>query len=304
MPPFEWCGVDLKDAILVDWLTACVALPVHRAYVLTQIASKYGRSHGHWLSNESISPRSLVDLIGSDKVDISCESLAPRLVGQLGSITKTVREKAWHFREAWRTRRLVAEIGKIDVPYRPLVFADYFTNSARLSVQLAKATRDALDNPVAFLAARREVYESVASKWQPSWYLHQFSHQPTSSERRAYRDLEQRLSGAGRELAITWPELANSGNPLPRSLIGAIVRIAMPLLRVAASQVSCIMRMCDELKPVGLVTTTFSSTFGRALALAGTAQGIPCIYVQHGMLAKHVTRRLFPKLGDSRLGLR
>jgi hypothetical protein len=292
LPPFTWRGIDLKEAIIWDWFVKCSS-QLHRAYTLRTLANKFGPSYGHWASTERIPKRALAGISDNHAIKLKWHACLSPIGYGLRTLKNDIKTRLWRLREEWQASRFAARNPVGRPAQRRVIFAEFFTNSARLSLHIAKAMERTDACTAGFLSARRQVHDAIHRQIEPCWVLCQFMKPFAASENNEFRKQSREFLAAAGAVDVQWPSTSDCSGLIPRSLVLDLAESALPLLRTAAQQVNALLRMCDALNPLGLVTTTFSSTFGRALALAGRSRGVPCIYVQHGILGNHVTLKYF-----------
>lgn len=185
-----------------------------------------------------------------------------------------------------RARRLGAAVrvpvGPPALPADAIWFAEYFPNSVKAAAPVAaRVARAGL--PIAWLAGRDLVEAALASIGEPCVT-------PRAAGAAAL------LRGRLRAEEGAWPARAlarlpdeafrvEERGPVARACLElALIRALVEAAADTAGWIEIFEALFRRARPRAVVSTTYSSGFGRALALVARAHGVPSIYVQHGLM--------------------
>jgi hypothetical protein len=165
---------------------------------------------------------------------------------------------------------------------RPIVFAEFFPNSAKVLIPVANELRERHQIDVVWLALRQPVHQLLRRFGIESVALQRLSpaaHWDRAALRTAdRRRLQQALNEVPDDLYRGTGEL-----PAKSYLRPAIERQFMATFDEAAHWIAVMCEAFDRLRPRCVVSTTYSNIVGRATACAARRAGSRSIYMQHGM---------------------
>ncbi len=163
-----------------------------------------------------------------------------------------------------------------------IAIVEYYPNSAKALVPVSKALRDQHGIDTIWIAGRREVKQALDRYGVESVLMREltprnnrvrkhFGTQPAQTLRKAIESLPDKLfCGTG-----TLP-----GKPM---LVSAMVEKLSELAEESAFWLDSLTEAFQAIRPRCVVSTTYSSTIGRAAALAAQARNVASVFVQHGM---------------------
>ncbi|HEX3999269.1 MAG TPA: hypothetical protein VHX65_12020 [Pirellulales bacterium] len=164
-----------------------------------------------------------------------------------------------------------------------VAIVEYYPNSAKALIPVAKALREEHGVETIWIAARRQVKVALERHGVASTLLRRLS--PTANRRpkRLPAETAGRLReaiGADADESLFF----GTGSLFGKSLLApAIVEKLSGLLQESAFWLDSLTEAFARVQPLCVVSTTYSSMVGRAAALAARRRNIPSAFVQHGM---------------------
>jgi hypothetical protein len=285
--------VDLLEALRYEWVFATEDV-FHRAWTVAELVRRHGPTRLHWVTSD---PRYLAVIRAvceaqKLRCSIDCSRL-DRLKNMLGRPTELLRNRLWLLREKHRLRRYLSELtqrrNSREAPRRPVVFAEIYPNNTKLALQISEAMERSSGVGGVFVGGRKEVCDLVLAGGRPCFLMDEFR-----PARQTPMPLDQMRAQLSRGTADAFSrriagDSTGAGGPLGENVkpvTAHAARVGQNLLGVAADWSERICEMICRLQPQAIVSTTYAGIFGRVLALAGKAHGVPAAYVQHGILGE------------------
>lgn len=190
------------------------------------------------------------------------------------------REIAFVCRESLRDRRSAGQSRPRQVgPAIRVVFAEYFPNSTRWSLAVAREMSAATSVEVGWAVGRPVVADELLRQGAAAESLRLVP----------YPHLGARLLGRQRASLRHLARLAGGAEPPGSEPEGEACNLlfeefALPRLVEAQLWLSAVLPALAEMKPDVVVSTTYSSPFGAAIVLGCRQLGVPSVYLQHGVL--------------------
>ncbi len=285
LPEPTYRGVDLREATRYTLLFATERY-FHQAWVLTHLQSKFA-GEILWYTDSpdnAATMRAVADKTGiALRVQQSAPSSAKRMFRRP---LDALRLRGWmlrrHFNERrWSLRRSVD--GRLYAPDKvPIVFAEYYPNSAHVSMSIARRLREASNLQPVFVSQRLEVAHAAESAGMSNALLRQFPKRGKPEP--DWLVLERAWSDQLHELAAQPIRFEPEGPDCRDILLPSLFAEVKRAFAEAAEVVDEAHAMIDHLPPTLLVTTSSGSTFGRTMAATAKARGVPTAWVQHGLL--------------------
>ncbi len=164
-----------------------------------------------------------------------------------------------------------------------MVFVEYFAHSAKVLVPVADALRAEHGLEVLWLAARQPVRELLKTLGVESLLLGDLAPLACSSRNHLAAPARAGIRKALHQLADDF--FTGTGDRVGRAYLGSTVNgLLIDSLNQAAYWLDAMAEAFDRLQPDCLVSTTYSSAVGRAMAAAGRVRGTRSVYVQHGLV--------------------
>ncbi len=284
LPELVYRGVDLREVTRYSLLFS-VERAFHQAWILSHLHSDFA-GDVDWYTDSAETAAALRAFEGQDGISLRVHAPKPTGASQvLRRPWDALRVRGWMLRrrlEELRWSRHFKTISDLHTPGRqPIVFAEFFSNSTRVSLAIARQLRQQEHlNPV-YVSKRLEVLRVAGAGGMPVALLRNFPHRRGREvSRRALRStwhsLFQRLAAAPIHLTPNGPDCR-------RFLLPILEAHAMREFAGAVEIVDEAEAMLDDLQPAALVTTTWLSTFGRAMAATASQRGVPTAWVQHGL---------------------
>jgi hypothetical protein len=255
----------------------------HRWRSLCEIAHRWPQAEVLWVSRRVQNRGPFAALLASSPCPIRHIALdPPARLAPARALVERVRMEAYGRLQLWRPalfRRASASPGSATV-----VFAEYFPNSVHAVLPIARILERELGISVGWLAGRDKVAELLhAEGVGPVFEL---------DRSRSLLGLLRSEVGPGEAVRLR-RALASLPDPVLR---GTSDRVAASFFRKvlwstfltqgieASHMVAAMEPILAEMAPRALVSTTYSSPFGRAAAAISRKLGITTFYVQHGLL--------------------
>ncbi len=308
--PLMFQGADLLEVIRYDWIAA-TENAYWRYWAVCELVARYRPHRLLWTTTH---PQYLpIVRAACDDAGLSLLVKCPsrdRLRYRVQRTFDQFRDYLWF----WYDRRRTRKQSQVIASCRPnqqrsdVVIAEFFPNSAEVSLRAANAFENLAGLPVAFVGGRAAVCDFLISKGRPCFHMEEFRVAADKSSRNAIDGLNRTLGAAVRSV-ICKPRgndarqrlrIRRSVDPLMNEIAGR----QRELVRAAVEWIDLFYSMIDRLQPRILITTTFSGSFGRALAFAAHSKGIGSIYIQHGLTGEteyfsHVPHRRILLWGQS-----
>jgi hypothetical protein len=283
LPKVELHGVDLIEVIRYQWLFAAEE-DYHSAWALATIIRDHHPERIVLASKPDKDFRGLSEWCGKQGVELveSKRSSTNSLVRQMRGLAYRAKFAAYQWRQGRRHRARTSVPPLAAGQSARVVFSEFYPNSTKV----AEATADGLTamRPIdaVFVAGRDVVKEALSKCKYPLYHFDEFGAADLRLSRKLVRSFSQAFERLDASLFVT----DVSHPPCKEFLMPALRRTGVQFLRSAAIDVSKTRSMLDTMKPKMVVSTTFASIYGRALALAAKQEGIPSVYVQHGILGQ------------------
>ena len=165
---------------------------------------------------------------------------------------------------------------------RQIVFTEYFPNSVKASIPVAEELARRYGAEVLWLTGRKEVQDVLDDRGIPSLGIAELAGPKavlrgvlTPHERHELRKAVRRLPAR----AFDGGCLAGTGQ---RYRLRGVERLLAAAFDEAAHWVEAYHDALGRIRPIALVSSTYSSVPGRAAALATRAHGGRSVYIQHG----------------------
>jgi hypothetical protein len=163
-----------------------------------------------------------------------------------------------------------------------IIFAEYFPNSAKGLLPVAKALTDSYDVAPTWLALREPVATALRRSGTIPLELSQFSGGIHETRTAFTADDARRLDAS----LVQMPDklFMGTGDISNRPYLQrAIQRHLTATLEQAAYWLNALSQAMSRIRPSCVVSTSYSSMPGRAAAVACRAQGGTSVYLQHGL---------------------
>ncbi|MEX2114358.1 MAG: hypothetical protein WD845_14285 [Pirellulales bacterium] len=284
LPELVYHGVDLREVTRYSLLFS-IERAFHQAWVLSHLHSDFG-GDVDWYTDSADTAMALRAFEGQDGLSLRIHapgSASAALV--LRRPLDALRVRGWMLQrrlEEFRWSRHSTASRDVDVPGRhPIVFAEFFPNSTRVSLSIARYLREHSHlNPV-YVSKRLEALRVASAGGMPVRLLRSFrGRRSRTFSRRALRSswhtLFQRLANAPIRLTPNGPDCR-------AFLLPVLEREALREFAGAVEIIEGAEAMLEVLQPAVLATTTWLSTFGRAMAATASQRGVPTAWIQHGL---------------------
>lgn len=204
----------------------------------------------------------------------------PPPASRLTDAAKWGRKVAFACRESLRDRQSVGggRPGRVGKAIR-VVFAEYFPNSARWSMAVARELSAAASVEIGWAVGRRVVADELLGQGAAaeSLRLVRFPH------------LGALLRTTPRASLRRWARLAGRHEPRGSEPEGEACgllfeELVLPRLVEAQLWLSAVSPALAAMQPDIVVSTTYSSPFGAAVVQGCRRLGVPSVYLQHGVL--------------------
>ena len=248
------------------------------------------REHGAkrviWVGHRSTSIPSEAEIkyvSGASEVKI-CRlgNPAKRLLGCANNRARYSARLIFERAQEWGTRLRPTLSPFGDFPSDSVAFADFYPNSVKTALPIAKRLKQE-GHEVLWLAGR----DSVATVLNQAGIS--FIHL-TPIMRSMAQEIRQRSRVLVRALARVIPKIPNAAfagsasQPCRGFLANSVLRETTSKWCNALAWATVFDRVATHVRPALLCTTTFSSAFGRAAALAMRREGRRSVYIQHGII--------------------
>jgi hypothetical protein len=296
--PMIYQGVDLLEAIRYDWIFA-VEEAYHRCWAILKLVRKYHPQSIHWITNRPAFVAAAQDtsLLANTIFTHDVRAVRRTSVWAAQQLNR-IRLWVWLWRQERQMRRRIEKQPSNSSPTDAVVFAEYYPNSAKLTLRVADAIERLSDEPTAFFGGRPSVCDLIAANGRKCSIMDTLSSRPESST--ALKATFAQFANAVAAQCHNPTSAAAKHVDAPRSIAAIkpvrreVVQQTQELLQAAVGWVDAFRDLIVKNRPRALVTTTYSGTFGRALALVAETCDVPSIYIQHGVLAKTRFFRHFP----------
>ena len=300
--PILHCNVDLLESMRYEWVFATEDM-FHRGWTVDELSRRYRPAKLHWVAN---SPRYLQVVRAACRAkgmrcSVDC-SFKSRLRYWASQSRGLVRDRLWMLRERHRIPRRIAEVANrrnlAEIPSNPIVFGEIYPNNTNLAGRVSKALEQLLGMGGVFVCGRKDVCDLAFASGVPNYLMDEFGRPQQSTSESLAQCLIQLQSGI--YAAFAKPSQANRTESemaigdVAEPVLQHLMRVGRSLLKVAAEWAERIHDMVQRLKPRAIVSTTYAGIFGRVLALAAAADGVPAAYIQHGILGEGPFLSHFP----------
>ncbi len=284
LPDPTYRGVDLREASRYTVLFATERY-YHQASVLTHLQSEHG-GEIHWHTDSPNNAARMRAVAKQTEFALQVhESTSRPARHALRRTLEALRLRGWELRrhfEEYRWSRGHPLDGGLRAPDNErVVFAEYYPNSARVTLEIARRLRDESSLHPVFVSGRLEVARAAEAAGMPNALLGQFPGRAKPGTNWLRQEcLSDHLHGLAAEPIRLRPEGPDCRGILLPSLFAEMKRA----FAEAAELVDEAHAMLDSLQPALVVTTSGSSSFGRAMTATAKARGVPTTWVQHGLL--------------------
>ncbi|MDY7092267.1 MAG: hypothetical protein SX243_04760 [Acidobacteriota bacterium] len=299
MAPAQEILAAARYALLFD-----LAHPLSRWCNLVDLLHRFSPDRLIWVTNgaEGRAPAEIRALLASvpQLEPRWIELRRPNLLDRCRSAPRRLLERHWRAVERWRSRLRAALRRRPALEPAPVVLTEYFPNSVRTSLPVARALAER-GMAVRWLPARQRVAHRLAeftagSSSEPT--TTSMEEVVTSASRllrghwmRARRSALQQLLGLATTPLPTVRETPPQVQPLAE-LLRLLHHRGLPLLVEAAHWLEVYDQAWEHLKPRVVLSTTYSSIQGRAAALTLRRRGGRAAYLQHGIFP---SRRVYSR---------
>jgi hypothetical protein len=169
---------------------------------------------------------------------------------------------------------------------KSIAIVEYYPNSAKALVPVSKMLAEQFGIATTWIAARREVGESLDRYGIASIPLRQL----TPNANRIQQHFPVRSIQILRDAIETLPDrnFFGTGTTFGKSfLVPPMIEKLLGLFEESAFWLDSLGEAFDTVRPRCVVSTTYSSTVGRAAAVAARERTVPSAFVQHGMFPDH-----------------
>lgn len=283
LPKVELHGVDLIEVIRYEWLFAAEE-DYHSAWALATIIRDYHPQRIVLASKPEKDFSGLAEWCRKQNVELieSKRSSTNPFVRRMRGLAYRAKFAAYQWRQNRRHRARTSAPPLATGQSARVVFSEFYPNSTKVAEATAKGLTSMRPIDAVFVAGRDVVKEALSKCQYPLYHFDEFG----ASDRQLARKLVKEFSDAFERLDASLFVTDPTHPPCQEFLMPALRRSAVQCLRNAAITVSKTRSMLAAMEPKMVVSTTFASIYGRALALAATQAGIPSVYVQHGILGQ------------------
>jgi hypothetical protein len=283
LPKVELHGVDLIEVIRYEWLFAAEE-DFHSAWALATIIRDYHPERIVLASKPEKDFSGLREWCRKQGIELveSKRSSTNPLVRRMRGLAYRARFTAYQWRQNLRHRSRTALPPVAPGQSARVVFSEFYPNSTKVAEATANGLTAMRPIDAVFVAGRDVVKEALSKCQYPLYHFDEFG----ATDRQLARKLVKELSAAFERLDANLFVTDPRHPPCREFLMPVLRRTAVQCLRNAAITVSKMRSMLATMQPKMVVSTTFASIYGRALALAATQAGIPSVYVQHGILGQ------------------
>ena len=263
----------------------------HRWWAVNEVQRRWSPARVYWVARprrqtEVRDLQILFTCASEDDMQVHYAGLTPALARM-----RDLRHKLWEIRHTLTER--VTQTGRAllgpkkwpvsNGKYR-VVFTEYYPNSARASLPVAKQLEGRPEIDVVWLAGRVPVQETLNKLGVSSHLLQDM----VSSQAILRGHLSVRERRTLHQAVQALPERCFSGTTEGLSGRRYLSRVMRRELIACASQAAYWIEVYHDvlghLRPDVVVSTTYNSIPGRAAALTARAHGAKSAYIQHGIL--------------------
>ena len=295
-------NVDLLESMRYEWVFATEDM-FHRGWTVDELFRRYRPAELHWVAK---SPRYLQVVRAACRAkDMRCSvncRISSRLKYVADQSRDLIRDWLWRLREKQRIPRRIAEVANrrnvAEVPSNPIVFGEIYPNNTNLAARVSKVLVQLSDSAAVFVCGRKDVCDLAFASGIPNYLMDEFGWPKQSTSESLAHCLVQLQSGIcaafARRSEANQSESEMAIGDVAEPVLQHLMRESRSLLKVAAEWAERIHDMIQRLKPRAIVSTTYAGIFGRVLALAAAADGVPAAYIQHGILGERRFLSHFP----------
>lgn len=287
LPAIQTHGLNLLEISRYSWLFACEE-EVHRIWVIDTLLSRHAVRTFCWRG--PVRPPLFVDKIQSGDTKTAFEfdtSAKPNPFSVVYRIWNSLRVYLWKTREnlresAWKKARKAPYVDMNSSQTKLIVFAETFPNSAKLATQVAEKLRTDDSLLPVFVAGNHKTAQSIATKGFAVRLLQEFRKSAATRGSKDKLPAGERFSRALRELPDRLYCFSSRAASYRQCLLSCLGTTGREVIAQAAQYAEDATGMVEALRPVAIVSTTYSSSFGRATAMAAARRGVISILLQHG----------------------